>query len=78
MLRTQVNCAQGRTDLIIFMPTAIYVMELKVNDTAQEALDQINTRGYAMPYQTDERRVVKIGISFNTEKRTVDDWVISS
>jgi hypothetical protein len=60
------------------MPTAIYVMELKVNGTAQEALDQINTRGYAMPYQTDERRVVKIGISFNTEKRTVDDWVISS
>ena len=53
-------------------------MELKVNGTAQEALDQINTRGYAMPYQTDERRVVKIGISFNTEKRTVDDWVISS
>ena len=60
------------------MPTAIYVMELKVNGTAQEALDQINTRDYAMPYQTDERRVVKIGISFNTEKRTVDDWVISS
>jgi hypothetical protein len=60
------------------MPTAIYVMELKVNGTAQQALDQINTRGYAMPYQTDERRVVKIGISFNTEKRTVDDWVISS
>ena len=78
LVRTQVKCSQGRTDVVVFMPTAIYVMELKVNGTAQEALDQIDNRGYATPYQTDGRRVVKIGISFNTEKRTIEEWVISS
>ena len=42
------------------MPDTIYVMELKVGDTARHALDQINNRGYAKPYLTDGRRVVKV------------------
>jgi len=52
------------------------VLELKVNGTAQEALDQINTKGYATPYVTDGRRVLKAGISFNIDSRTIDDWII--
>ena len=75
-VRTQVKCAGGRTDMVIFMPDAIYVMELKVNGTAQEALAQINDKGYATPYQTDGRRIVKVGISFNIDKRSIEEWVI--
>lgn len=75
-VRTQVKCVQGRTDIVVFMPTAIYVMELKVNGTAQEALDQINSKRYAVPYQTDGRRIIKMGIRFSTETRTIDDWTI--
>ena len=74
--RTQVKCSKGRADIVVWMPDAIYVIELKVSGTAQEALQQINDRGYAMPYMTDGRRVVKVGILFTPEKMTVENWVI--
>ena len=44
------------------MPETTYVFELKVNGTAQEAIDQINSHGYALPYQTEGRKVVKVGV----------------
>ena len=43
---------------------------------AQEALDQLNDKGYAIPYQVDGRRIVKIGVKFNAETRTPEIWVI--
>lgn len=76
-VRTQVRCAGGRTDMVVWMPDAIYVFELKLNDTAQHALEQIASKGYAIPYQADGRRIVKVGVSFDTETRTPKDWIIS-
>jgi hypothetical protein len=75
--RTQVKCAGGRADMVVWMPDAIYVFELKVNETAQKALEQIDNRGYALPYQTDGRKVVKVGVKFNIETRTPEEWIIS-
>ena len=75
-VRTQVKCAGGRAGMVVWMPDAIYVFELKKDGSAAEALQQIDDKGYAIPYQTDGRRVVKVGISFNGETRTVDDWLI--
>ena len=75
-VRTQVKVAGGRTDVVVFMPDAVYVMELKVGESAQKALDQINARGYAAPYQTDGRRVVKVGVSINAEEHTVEEWAV--
>jgi len=74
--RTQVKCAGGRADMVVWMPDAIYVFEMKVHDTARKALEQIDDRGYAIPYQTDGRKVVKVGVKFNIETRTPEDWVI--
>ena len=76
-VRTQVKTINGRADMVVHMPDTIYVFELKINGTAQEALDQINSRGYAIPYQTDGRKVVKAGIRFNTETLAIEDWAIS-
>lgn len=75
---TEVKAALGRTDLVVFLSDTIYVMELKTLGTAQEALDCINSRDYAIPYQADGRKVVKIGIAFSKETRTVEDWRIDS
>ncbi len=75
--RTQVKCAGGRADMVVWMPDAIYVFELKVHGTAQEALQQIDDRGYAIPYQTDGRRVVKVGVKFNIDTRAPEDWIIA-
>ncbi len=58
------------------MPDATYVFELKVNGTAQEALDQINSRGYFLPYETEGREVVKVGVQFDRETMTIGEYMI--
>ena len=75
-VRTQVKVAGGRVDMVVWMPDAIYVFELKVNGTAQEALQQIDSKSYAIPYQTDGRQVVKVGVKFDAEKRVPVEWVM--
>ena len=75
-VRTQVKCAGGRADVVIQMPDTIYVMELKVRGTAQEALDQINSKGYALPYETDGRKIVKVGVAFDRDTMTIGEWII--
>ena len=77
-VRTQVKVAGGRADMVILMPDAIYVMELKVGDTAHHALEQIDARGYAKPYLSDGRRVVKVGVRFDANKHTVDEWEVEN
>ncbi len=74
--RTQVKCAGGRIDFVVKMPDTTYVFELKVNGTAQEALDQINSNGYALPYQTDGRKVVKVGVQFDRKTMTVGEYLV--
>ena len=75
-VQTQVKCARGRADMVVFMPDTIYVMELKLNGTAQDALEQINDKGYAQRYATDGRRIVKVGMGFSIEKRAMTDYII--
>lgn len=71
---TQVKSCRGRADVAMFAPTAIFVFEIKINKPAQEALEQIDEKGYMIPYSADERKIYKIGISFSTQTRTVEDW----
>ncbi|MBQ3631825.1 MAG: AAA family ATPase, partial [Prevotella sp.] len=76
-VRTQVKCHGGRIDMVVLMPQTTYVFELKMHETAQQALEQIEQQGYALPYQTDGRKVVKVGLHFNLDTRTLDEWVVS-
>ena len=75
-VRTQVKCAGGRVDMVVWMPDTVYVFEMKVDGTVREALAQIDTKGYAIPYETDNRRVVKVGVKFDKDTRVPEDWVI--
>ena len=74
--KTQVKCAGGRTDMVVWMPDTVYVFELKVQGTARDALEQIDRRGYSLPYQTNDLKVVKVGVKFNVETRVPEEWVI--
>ena len=76
-VRTQVKCSGGRVDMVVWMPDTIYVFEMKTTESAAKALEQIDSRGYAIPYQTDGRKVVKVGVKFNTETRVPEEWVKS-
>lgn len=75
-VRTQVKVAGGRVDMVVWMPDTTYVFELKVNGTAQEALEQIGTKDYALPYQTEGRKVIKIGVKFDSKTLIPEEWVI--
>jgi hypothetical protein len=75
-VRTQVKCAGGRTDMVVWMNDTVYVFEMKVNGTAREALEQIDNKGYAIPYQTDGRKVVKVGVKFNAKTRVPEEWIV--
>ena len=74
--RTQVKCAQGRIDFVVQAMGTVYVFELKVNGTAQEAMAQINSKGYFVPYQTEGQRVVKVGIHFDRDTMTIGDYLV--
>ena len=76
ILIAQVKCAGGRADIVVWMPDTTYVFELKLSGTAQEAMNQINDRGNAIPCNTNDRRVVKVGVLFSIESRTIEDWTI--
>ena len=52
----------------------VYIFEFKLDGTAAEALQQIEDKGYATPYQTDTRKVTAIGVSFSSETMTVEEW----
>ena len=71
---TQVKSCRGRADAVMFSPHTIFVFEIKINKSAKEALAQIDEKGYMVPFEADDRKLVKIGISFSTETRTIEDW----
>ena len=71
---TQVKSCRGRADAVMFSPHTIFVFEIKINKPAKEALAQIDEKGYMVPFEADDRKLVKIGISFSTETRTIEDW----
>ena len=66
--------AKGRADLTLKMPKGIYVMELKYDKGADEALRQIDERGYARKYAMDGRPVTKVGLAFSREERNITEW----
>lgn len=73
---TQVKSVRGRCDVVVFLSDATYVMEVKIDKPASEALEQIDTKGYAIPYDTKGKKIVKIGISFSSATRTIEEYVI--
>jgi hypothetical protein len=68
--------SDGRMDMILKTPDYIYILEFKLNQTADAALHQIEEKGYEQPFAVDTRTLYKIGINFNTTKRCIDDWKV--
>ncbi|MBR4898691.1 MAG: ATP-binding protein [Prevotella sp.] len=73
-VRAEEPTAKGRADITLKMPKGIYVMELKYDKPVQEALDQINQKGYAEKYRLDGRPITKVGIAFSSKERNITDW----
>ena len=68
--------SQGRVDCIVETPQYIYIFEFKLDGSADEALLQIEEKGYAREYKSDSRVIYKIGASFSSETGTIEDWKV--
>ena len=76
LIETEVRSARGRADAVIKTKDIVYVFEFKLNGSAEEALRQIDEKGYLIPYSLDGRRLVKVGVNFSKETRNVDRYIV--
>ena len=76
-IRVEEDSAVGRADAVLHFPDAVYVFELKFDGSAAEALQQIDNKGYLIPYSAEGKRLYKIGVNYDSQQRTVADWIIA-
>lgn len=72
----EVQSARGRADAVVKTPKYVYVFEFKLHGTAEEALKQIDEKGYLIPYHADGREVIKLGVEFSAEERNISRWLV--
>lgn len=68
--------SDGRIDLLIRTGKYIYVMEFKYEGLAEDAMDQIESKEYPLPFAMDPRTVIKVGVNFSGKARNIDKWII--
>jgi len=74
--QAEYHTSEGRVDLVVKTADYIYVMEFKLEGTAEEALQQIEEKQYALPFETDPRKLFKIGVNFSNKTRNIEKWII--
>ena len=74
--KAEVHSAKGRADCIVETDDYIYLFEFKRDSTADEALLQIEEKGYALPYAADQRKLIKIGVNFDSKERNLSEWKV--
>lgn len=77
-VKAEYHTSEGRIDLVLQTDRFIYLMEFKLNGTADDALRQINEKGYALPFAADPRQLFKIGVNFSAKTRNIEEWKIES
>ena len=75
-IKVEEESSHGRADVVITLPSVVYVMELKFDGSADAALRQIDEKGYLIPYTAEGKRLVKVGVNYSSEERTITEWRI--
>ena len=76
-IRTEVKSVIGRADAVCYTDNSIYVFEFKVDGSAEDALKQIDEKGYMLPYKLEDgKTLVKVGVNISSRTRTVEKWVV--
>ena len=75
-VKAEYHTSAGRIDLVLQTRDYTYVLEFKLDGTAEEALQQIQDKSYALPFETGETRVFRIGLNFSSETRNIGKWVM--
>jgi hypothetical protein len=72
----EVRSAHGRADAVVKTKNNIYVFEFKLEGSAEEAIKQIDSKDYLLPYKLDGRKLIKVGVDFSKEKRNIENFII--
>ncbi|HOI27707.1 MAG TPA: ATP-binding protein [Paludibacteraceae bacterium] len=75
-VRTEVRSAAGRADAVVETDDTVYVFEFKLDGSVDEALAQIDSKGYLIPYSANGKELVKVGVNFDQNLRTIGEWKI--
>ena len=75
-VKAEYHTSEGRIDLILQTDQFVYIMEFKLDGTAEEAIKQINDKHYAQAFNADKRKLYKIGINFSNETRNIERWIV--
>ncbi|MBR1484686.1 MAG: PD-(D/E)XK nuclease domain-containing protein, partial [Prevotella sp.] len=73
---TEYHTSDGRIDLLIETPLYRYVMEFKLDGTAEDALQQIKSKDYPLQFQLDEKKTFLVGVNFSRESRTIEKYLV--
>ena len=76
IVEAEYKIVKGRIDMLVKTDNFVYLFEFKFNKSAQEALEQIDSKEYGLPFQQDERKLYKIGVNFTDEKKNIDEYII--
>ena len=71
------HTSDGRIDLLIKVKDYIYIIEFKLDKSVEDALQQIEDKQYAKPFEHDGRTIYKIGINFSSKTRRIDGWKVN-
>ena len=75
--RARLHCHSGRIVCKVETSDYIYLFEFKRDDSAEAALRQIESRDYALPFAADGRKLYKIGVSFDSARRSLEEWRVA-
>lgn len=75
-VQVEYHTSRGRIDLVLQTEKYIYVMEFKLEGSAEEALAQIDEKQYALPFAADPRILYKVGVNFNNQLRGIEKWLV--
>ena len=74
--KVEYHTSRGRIDLVLQTDSYVYVMEFKLDGSAEQALQQIEEKQYALPFAKDSRKVYTIGVNFSSETRNIERWIV--
>ena len=76
--RVEYRTSRGRIGMVVQTADYVYVMEFKLDGSAEQAMQQIEEKQYALPFAKDSRKVFRIGVNFSSETRNIDKWIVET
>ena len=74
--KAEYHTSEGRIDMVVKTPKFCYVLEFKLDGTAEEALEQIQEKNYTLPFEVEDQQVIRIGINFDGKTRNIDKALV--